>query len=164
VNNWKTPQFARDLATLRRGESIISPKDGTHLQPSEFIVVEEPMGRGRVEMAPLIDFVAVIDTPLEIALARRLLRDTSGITMEEISQATQEQLAEGIERISNYLRHFLNEYLYVARDVYITVLAQVRKNCDLVLDGMRPVDELAQQLVSAVKDKPGTRATTMQDT
>ena len=73
VNEWKTPQFAQDLAALRRGESIVSPLDGASILPSEFIVIEEPMGRERVEMASLIDFVAVIDTPLDIALARRLL-------------------------------------------------------------------------------------------
>ena len=27
VNEWKTPQFAQDLAALRKGESIVSPID-----------------------------------------------------------------------------------------------------------------------------------------
>jgi hypothetical protein len=38
------------------------------------IVVEEPFGRSRPELGRLIDFVAVLDTPLEVALAS-LLRE-----------------------------------------------------------------------------------------
>ena len=64
VNDWQTPQFAKDLAALRRGDSIVSPIDGASILSSEFIVIEEPMGRERAEMVSLIDFVAVIDTPL----------------------------------------------------------------------------------------------------
>ena len=84
VNEWKTPLFAQDLAALRRGESIVSPLDGASILPSEFIVIEEPMGGERAEMASLIDFVAVIDIPLEIALAGRLLRNLGFIPLEGI--------------------------------------------------------------------------------
>lgn len=159
VNEWKTPQFAQDLAALRRGESIVSPLDGASILPSEFIVIEEPMGRERVEMASLIDFVAVIDIPLEIALARRLLRNLGFISLEGIEKATKEQLVEGIVQVVTSLKNSLNEYLCAGRDVYIAVQKQAKENCDLVLDGFLSVDELAQKLVSVVKDKPRTRAT-----
>jgi len=99
VNEWKTPQFAQDLAALRNGNSILSPIDGVNILPSEFIVIEEPMGRERAEMASLIDFVVVIDTPLEIALTRRLLRDLGPISLEDIDKATKEQLIEGAVQI-----------------------------------------------------------------
>jgi hypothetical protein len=68
-----------------------------NILPSEFIVIEEPMGRERAEMASLIDFVAVIETPLEIALTRRLLRDIDQISLENIKKATKEQIAESLE-------------------------------------------------------------------
>ena len=108
VNEWKTPQFAQDLATLRRGDSIVSPIDGASILPSEFIVIEEPMGRERAEMAPLVDFMAVIDTPLEIALARRFLRDLGHISLEDIEKVTKEQLAEGIVQKFSYLKDYLS--------------------------------------------------------
>ena len=156
VNEWKTPQFAQDLTALRRGDSIVSPIDGASILPSEFIVIEEPMGRERAEMATLIDFVAVIDTPLEIALTRRLLRDLGPISVENIEKATKEQLAEGFVQIVTYLKDYLSGYLDAGRDLYIAVQEQAKENCDLVLDGCLSVDELAQQLVTAVEDKPRT--------
>ena len=159
VNEWKTPQFARDLATLKRGESIISPRDGTNILPSEYIVIEEPMGRARAEMADLIDFVVVIDTPFEIALTRRLLRDFMPMFPEDIEKATREELAARMDQIGANLRGFLEGYLYVSRDIYIAVIEQAKRSCDLVLDGILPPDTLAQQLVAAVKDKPRIRYT-----
>ena len=156
VNEWKTPQFAQDLTALRRGDSIVSPIDGASILPSEFIVIEEPMGRERAEMATLIDFVAVIDTPLEIALTRRLLRDLGPISVENIEKATKKQLAEGFVQIVTYLKDYLSGYLDAGRDLYIAVQEQAKENCDLVLDGCLSVDELAQQLVTAVEDKPRT--------
>jgi uridine kinase len=156
VNEWKTPQFAQDLAALRRGDSIVSPVEGASILPSEFIVIEEPMGRERAEMANLIDFVAVIDTPLEIALTRRLLRDLGSISMEKIEKATKEQLAESVVKIITYLKDYLNGYLDAGRDLYIAVQERAKENCDLVLDGSLSVDELSQQLVTAVEGKPRT--------
>ena len=111
-------------------------------------------------MASLIDFVAVIDIPLEIALARRLLRNLGFIPLEGIEKATKEQMVEGFVQVVTSLKNSLNEYLCAGRDVYIAVQKQAKENCDLVLDGFLSVDELTQQLVSAVKDKPRTRATT----
>lgn len=154
VSEWKTPQFSRDLAALKRGETIVSPIDGAKIQPSDYIVIEEPMGRKRAEMAGLIDFVAVIDTPLEIALTRRLLRDYVPGSLEEIEKATREQLAASVDQMVSGLRGFLEGYLYFARDIYITVQEQAKENCDLVLDGTRPVEALVQELVTVVKDKP----------
>jgi len=154
VNEWKTPIFAQDLAALRRGDSIISPKGGTNILPSEFIIIEEPMGRERAEMADLIDFVAVIDTPLEIALTRRLLRDLGPISLEDIEKATKKQLTEGVVQTITYLKSYLSGYLDAGRDLYIAVQEQAKERCDLVLDGSLSVDTMAQQLVAAVKDKP----------
>jgi len=159
VNEWKTPKFAQDLAALRRGDRVVSPVDGASVVPSEFIVIEEPMGRERTEMADLIDFVVVIDTPLEIALARRLLRDLGSISFENFEKATKEQLAEGAVKTVTYLTDYLNGYLDAGRRLYMAVQELAKENCDLVLDGSLCVDELAQQLVTAVEDKPRTKST-----
>jgi uridine kinase len=156
VNEWHTPQFARDLTALRRGDSIVSPKDGTRIGPSEFIVIEEPMGRQRLEMATLIDFVAVVDTPMEIALARRLLRDLGSVSLAEIEKAAKKQSMEGCVQTVTYLKEYLSGYLDALRGVYIAVQERAKENCDLVLDGTLPVDELSRQLVTAVEDKPRT--------
>ncbi len=143
MNLWKTPQFAEDLAALKRGESIESAVGDAAISPTEFIVIEEPMGRGRDEMAKSIDFVALIDTPLDIALARNLLRVDGTNTSANMRQGTKELVIASS-------REFVRDYLDVSRSVYIAVQEQVAADCDLVLDGRLPPDELADQLVGAV--------------
>jgi hypothetical protein len=151
MNEWKTPQFARDVAALKRGESVSSPKEGRVVQPSEYVVIEEPMGRARTEMAPYIDFVAVIDTPLEIALCRGVMRDAGHWLVDEPENATKTQLVESQRGLWDYLRGYLGYYLYALRDFYSTQYEQAAATSDLVLDGQLPADDLAQQLVAAVK-------------
>lgn len=157
VNEWKTPRFSQDLATLRRGTSITSITDGAEVLPAPFIVIEEPMGRERSEMAPLIDFAAVIDTPPEIALARRLLRDIGQIPLENLEEATKEELVRGSVQLITYLRDYLHGYLNATRDLYISVQEAAKVSCDIVLDGALSVDEMTQALVSAVKGRQRDR-------
>ena len=144
LNLWKTPKFAEDLAALKRGERVGSPVGDATISPTEFIVIEEPMGRGRDEMAKSIDFVVLIDTPLDIALARNLLRVDGTNTSANMRQVTKGLLIASP-------REFVRDYLDVSRSVYIPVQEQVAADCDLVLDGRLPPDELAEQLVEAVR-------------
>lgn len=157
VNEWKTPQFARDVAALRKGESITAPRDGRIIQPSEYIVIEEPMGRERAEMAPHIDFVAVIDIPLEIALARRLIRDMDFFDIKDIDAASRDQLTTGFKKLINYVRGYLGSYLRTGRTLYDVIQEQAKASCDLLLDGERPADDLAKELVAAVKNARGNQ-------
>jgi hypothetical protein len=152
VNKWKTPQFAQDVAALKRGARVTSPRDGRIVQPSEYIVIEEPFGRGRAEMAPHIDFVAMIDTPLEIALCRGIMRDTNHFHIDDLGTASREQLVNSHEGLYDYLRGYLGFYLYALREFYIAEYELAAATCDLVLDGQLPADELARQLVAAVEN------------
>ena len=151
LNEWKTPKLAQDLSALKRGESIQSPVGGATISSTEFIVIEEPMGRGRDEMAKSIDFVALIDTPLDIALARRFLRLADADPLADIEQTTKKQLRESVEALAGFLRDQLRGYLDVSRSVYMAVQDQVAVDCDLILDGGLPADELAEQLVGVVR-------------
>ena len=78
----QNPDFNRDLYELVQGRSIKLPNNQM-VKSEKYIIVEEPFGRGRGGMAELIDFVVCIDIPLEVALARRILR---GIQNAEYSQ------------------------------------------------------------------------------
>ena len=150
LNLWKTPKFAEDLAALKRGERIESAVGVATMSPTEFVVIEEPMGRGRDEMAKSIDFVVLIDTPLDIAMARRFLRLADTNPLADIEQTTKEQLRAHVEGLLGFITGELRSYLDASRAVYIAVQEQVAADCDLVLDGRLPADELAAQLVEAV--------------
>jgi uridine kinase len=153
LNEWKTPQFARDLAALRRGESITASRGGAIIRPTEYLVIEQPLGRGQAEMAGLIDFVAVVRTPLEIALARRTIRDLDLQSPVPLENATREELIKQVQGLRGYLRTFLGLYLEIERELYLTILEKVESDADLILDGMLPVEKLADELICAVKVK-----------
>ena len=144
-NQWETPQLLKDLQMLRHGESISLPDNKRMIKAASFIVIEEPFGRERAEMNGLIDFVACIDLPLEVALARRLLRDVEWCLIKR-----------NPEYLAAYLQEYLTGYLNGAtREMYLQVNARVLKNCDLVLNGVSSVDELADEIVAAIKTKLG---------
>lgn len=155
-NELKTPRLSTDLEKLKNGEEIIYPGSDSIVKPADYIVVEEPTGRERKEMADHIDFCVFIDTPLDIGLARRLWRDfliSTKMRVEEKRNANEEffevkDIENGVNNIREYLDYYQNEF----RWYYIEQLKRVKPNCDLVLDGLLPPEELSQQLVASVKD------------
>lgn len=159
INEFKTPNFAKDVRALRNGENIVSVLDGTTISPTEFIVIEDPTGRARYEMKEIIDFVVLIDTPLEVSLVRRLLRDIdhminiSKFPPEGMIKATKEKLAQSYTGLINYLKSYLNSFLNPWREIYIEIQSQVEVNCDIILDGLLPADELAKELTKVVRNK-----------
>src|SRR5687768_13867478 len=82
-NMFQTPQFIADVRALRSGGSIFLLDSSAVIHPTHFLIVEEPFGRGREQMRDLIDFVVYIDLPLEIALARKILRQNAFLPWEQ---------------------------------------------------------------------------------
>ncbi len=78
-------------------------------------------------MRQFIDVTIFIDTPLDIAMARRILRDFKEDTRSEIH---------------NDLKH----YITYARKAYLEALHTVKPNSDIVLDGSLSVDEIINQI------------------
>lgn len=134
---WRTPQFAGGLLALRHGKAIYLP-DGRRVEPAPVIVVEEPFGRERAEMARLIDFVVLIETPLEIALMQKLQQHLAYLDVNRHIDA----LA--------HLRTYLNHYP-TYRNVYRAVLQRVASNCDLRVDGQAPVDRSVDLIVQHIQ-------------
>lgn len=138
VNEWETPQLADDLRKLRRGESVQLPQDFGVVEPAAFIVVEEPFGRSRRETAELIDFAAHLLVPPDVLLVRRILR-----RIEEERDQFGDRLIERLQRD-------LQEYLSAGRDLYALGCDSARQAADLVLDGMKSVDAIADTLVAEI--------------
>jgi uridine kinase len=140
---WEVPNMTADLLELRHGRPVPHPVTKHVMMPTPIIVVEEPFGRSRPELGSLIDFVAVLDTPLEVALARRLLREL--------------RWAEKVGRGNLSSRHikFLEEYLEKGvRDLYIAVQRLAVKRADVVLDGLWAPDGLADKIISLLPVAP----------
>jgi uridine kinase len=134
----KTPGLADDLRGLRARVAVRPPAGGRRIEPADFIILEEPFGRARAELSSLIDFAVFIDTPADVAQARRLLR--------EIEAGRREPA-----RLVGEIEIQLNAYLAAARDAYLAAGNVVRASADIVLDGMRNADELAAALVAEIR-------------
>ena len=141
-DQWQTPRLADDVRALRMGVPVLHPDGTTLLRPANYRVIEEPFGRERREMAPLIDFVAAIDVPLELALARRLRRTIA----RGLEQWSAEQV---LARVDSYL----DEYLAWGSATYGAVNRGALASCDLAVDGRRPAEQLAEQIAMAVRNR-----------
>lgn len=142
LDAWKIPQLLDDLNALRSGKAISLPANQGEIEPAKFIVLEEPSGRARAGLQELIDMVVLIDLPLEIALARQV--------QDYISYCLKELSADDIRKA---LQRFLDghEHYPLVREYYLAVVEAARRDCDLILDGTRPTEELTQEIVVAVK-------------
>ncbi|MGG3280089.1 hypothetical protein [Paenibacillus solani] len=133
------PEFNRDLYELVQGRSIKLPNNQM-IKSEKYIIVEEPFGRGREGMDELIDFVVCIDIPLEVALARRILR---GI------QNTESTPSETLKSFEEYL----SQYLIVVRNLYQAINSNVMAVCDLFVSGLEPVDEITDKIIDELKKR-----------
>lgn len=97
----------------------------------QFIILDYPMAYKNDLIKPYIDFTVYIDTPLDVAMARRILRDMH--TIEEV-------------------RAEMDGYLRYARLASQVTLYVVCPNSDFVVDGTQSISNIAE-LVKNKKNK-----------
>jgi uridine kinase len=141
-NQFQAPRLSADLRALRAGAAITHPESGEVIQPARLIVLEEPFGRERDEVAGLIDLVVCIDLPLEIALARKLHRMLGFFLAEQTADA-----------FAKHLQFFLPWYIESGAELYRLVQRRVLRRCDVVADGMLPPDALANSIANAISGR-----------
>lgn len=149
---WQTPRMAADLMALRAGRPVTVPGHPRPIEPRRFVVVEDPFGRARREMAPGIDFSAYLDLPMEIALARKLRRDLAGAARELGAQGA-------LDRASLFFEEYLEGK---GREAYLAGNRRARESCDLVLNGMLPVELLAREIVHHAGARAGAASGLLQ--
>ena len=107
-----------------------------------FVFIEEPFGRQRPDIAALIDKVILLDVPLSLCLTRIIKR----------------RLARGGQSSIAQLPDYLDRYESHLREVYLTVVNQVRLDCDFVFDELcsveDSVDKITVWLCAASKPSP----------
>ena len=141
-NGFQTPQFDADVRALKNGKSIIHPQTKEEMSARNFLIIEEPFGRERDSMRELVNFVIYIDTPLEVAYARKLLRKSDFLPWEDNPSV-----------FINNLRENLLWYLRVGRSFYGAVASRVKKNCDLIVDGTFSTEEIVEEIFKSVMEK-----------
>ncbi len=140
VREIESPLFYKDLQLLSQGKAIKDPWN-RKLKPANYIILEEPFGKLRTGMNDIIDFVACIELPQDIALARRLLRNLR----YDFNHLTIEGRFECIES-------FLEEHLRGGRISYIKLFEAVSSDCDLFLNGLLSTDEMAHEVIKKLTE------------
>ena len=105
----------------------------------QYLVLDCPLGRDHPRFASIIDLAVFIDTPLDVAVARRILRDHTTVADSDAA----EQL--------RVLRKEMIHYLAKARYPYLEAYKQ-KATCDLVLDGWQELAVLGEQIVSYIQE------------
>ena len=131
---YRTPVFTSHLEALKAGKSITYPVGGAKLGPARYVVVDAPLGRAHTDSGRFIDLMVFIDTPLDVALARRLLRDING------------QSAWLSDQVIQYVKEELSAYLVGARPIYEEFQERMRTTSDVIIDSTLGVDDVGEKI------------------
>src|SRR5699024_4253219 len=88
----------------------------------EFIVLDYPFAYQHSDINEYIDLVVFIDTPLDIALGRRLIRDYAKSDTKHI-----------LSDVEFYMKH--------GRGGYLDMLKKVKPDADVIIDGTLTLEE-----------------------
>ncbi|MFD2115189.1 hypothetical protein ACFSTH_05640 [Paenibacillus yanchengensis] len=124
VHDWILTPIVNDLNSLLAAEQ----------QSADYILLDYPFSYLHNEMSSLIDFTIFIDTPLDVAMARRLLRDYTN-------------------RPIDHVRADACNYIARSRVAYMEMLQTVKPNSDAIIDGCLPVTEIVNKLLAIILDK-----------
>jgi len=137
VDELSVPLLAEHLRRLKRGESVLEPAGHARIAPRKYIVFETQFGRTQKATGEQIDLLIWIDTPLEIALARKLKEFTAEALREGQTHAGRERIA--------WLDGYLANYLALVRGLMLLQRDRVRPQADVVVDGSGELEAIVWQ-------------------
>jgi len=119
VNQFNLERLADDIEKLKQ-ENL------------DFIIMDYPFGYRHKQIAPYINHSIFIDTPLDVAMARRILRDYDNSTAINIFDD-------------------MNQYLERGRNAYLFKLDDVKRKADILVDGSLTVDKIVEYIIEKIK-------------
>lgn len=78
-----------------------------------------------------IDTAFYIDTPLDAAMARRIFRDMSDASGEQI-------------------RKYIEKYIKYERPLYQYMIDNIMPDSDIVVDGLLPIHDIVDKIMSSI--------------
>ena len=114
-NVWNLSPLIHDICEIKKQSDC------------DYLFLDYPFAYCHEEMSKYIDCAIFIDTPLDIAMARRVLRDMKDASAEEI-------------------REDMEMYLKYARVAYVQMLKDVLPSSDYVIDGTKELEEKVEEI------------------
>ena len=146
----RVPKLKDALLSLLAGEPIKYPRDNKIVSPAEYIILEEPSGRERQEIGELIDLVVFIDTPQDICVIRmiqRVMDMETWASKRTFENETKKDLARQLDAVAMWITQYQQ-----ARSMYMDVSRVVKRNADIVVNGMKPVNEITLEILKAINE------------
>ncbi len=115
-----------DLSPLEK--DILAVRDSGRY---DTLLLDYPFAYRNDRIKKYIDVAVFIDTPLDIAMARRVLRDFKDATADEI-------------------RGDMEMYLKYARVAYVQMLKDIRPSSDYVIDGAQDLESIVDEMIKII--------------
>lgn len=123
ANEWNLSEIINDVEKLIQNEY-------------KYVIVDYPFGRAHEEISSLTDISVFVDTPLDIALARRTVRDYC------LRAPNRKPLPNPLEQLSNSIQFYLERH----RATYQQHIKTVLPTCDMIVDGTKSTDEICDEI------------------
>ncbi|MBQ9461049.1 MAG: hypothetical protein IJU51_03910 [Clostridia bacterium] len=98
----------------------------------DYLLLDYPFAYQNTMMKDYLDCCIFIDTPLDIAMARRVLRDMKEASADEI-------------------RNEMNTYLKYSRPCYIDMLTDILPDSDYVIDGAKEIEDIIDETMKIIQ-------------
>lgn len=118
---WEYPSLAHVLATLKKGQNVRHPITDIILEAKKYIIFDAPLGRLHRQTGSHLDICIHLQIPLDMALARRLIRDF---------RSPEKSKKDLVKELEFYLSH--------SRKLFFDDVLQ--KNADTIIDGTIPTE------------------------
>jgi uridine kinase len=145
IDDLDLTRLADDLAALKRGEPAIDPMTKREILPGKYIIFEMPLGKEHRRTAPSIDLLIWIDTPPDIALARKIREFTGFFLTERRDPGGRDFVA--------WLDQYLDNYLRAVRELLQIQRERVSVHADIVLDGSRDFEAMVEQALRMISQR-----------
>jgi len=122
-----------DLWNLQRLVDQITTLLANNDRSLDFILLDYSFAYQQKQLRPFLDYAIFVDTPLDLALARRLLRDFS---LEQVDA----------------IRENLRGYLLRGRSAYLHMLTTIKPDSDFIVDGSLPIESIVEIIVKKLTD------------
>lgn len=100
----------------------------------DYLLLDYPFAYRNDLIKDYIDCSVFIDTPLDIAMARRILRDMKDASADEI-------------------REEMKTYLNFARVAYVQMLKDIKPSSDYVIDGVQDLEYITMELLDIIMNR-----------
>ena len=107
---------------------------------AEFIILDYPFSRDHPQFQIQIDLSVFVDTPLDVAMARRIVRDYRAEDGESAAVA--------VERLRQEMKHYVEKARYPYLDT-----ERHKATSDVVLDGCRSLEELKNEILQRIRSE-----------